>query len=175
MVAFTDEERMIGDSAMNQIKKNFKNTVQFFNRFVGLNADCAEQLREEEKYSTYKIVPLENKKLGIEVQLRGETRVFTPEQILGYFLKKTHTYFEHANIVSKDLVISVPSYYSNAERQSVLDACEIAHLKCIRLVNESTAVGLNYGFFRKADLTEKDGRCVAFVDFGHSKLTVTIA
>jgi heat shock 70kDa protein 4 len=58
----------------------------------------------------------------------------------------------------------------------VLDACEIAHYKCIRLINESTAVCLNYGFFRKSDLPEKgDPRYVAFVDLGHSKLTVTIA
>jgi molecular chaperone DnaK (HSP70) len=49
-------------------------------------------------------------------------------------------------------------------------------LKCLRLINESTAVCLNYGFFRKADLPEKDHpRIVAFVDLGHSKLTVTIA
>jgi len=43
------------------------------------------------------------------------------------------------------------------------------------LINESTAIGLNYGFFRRADLPEKDPRYVAFVDLGHSKLTVTIA
>ena len=73
-------------------------------------------------------------------------------------------------------MLSVPSYFSNVERQAVLDACEIAHYKCIRLINESTAVCLNYGFFRKSDLPEKgDPRYVAFVDLGHSKLTVTIA
>ncbi len=48
-------------------------------------------------------------------------------------------------------------------------------MKCIRLINESTAIALNYGFFRKADLPEKEPRFVAFVDLGHSKLTVTIA
>jgi heat shock 70kDa protein 4 len=57
----------------------------------------------------------------------------------------------------------------------VLDACDIAHLKCIRLINESTAVGLTYGFFRKSDLHDKDPRYVVFVDLGHCKLTVTVA
>ena len=84
-------------------------------------------------------------------------------------------FYENSGILSKDIVISVPSYYSNSERQAVLDAAEIADLKCIRLVNESTAIALAYGFFRKADLTDKEPRYVAFVDFGHSKLTVTIA
>ena len=67
LVAYTEEERLIGDSAINQQKKNFKNTLQFFPRFMGLNSDCLEQIKEEEKYITYKIIPLENKKLGFEV------------------------------------------------------------------------------------------------------------
>ena len=77
--------------------------------------------------------------------------------------------------MSKDIVISVPSYCSNVERQSSLDAAEIAGLKCLRLINESTAISLQYGFFRKKDLDAKEERRVVFVDFGHSKTTVTIA
>lgn len=57
----------------------------------------------------------------------------------------------------------------------MLDACEIAGLKCLRVINESTAIALQYGFFRKKDLDAKDARVVAFVDFGHSKTTITIA
>lgn len=77
--------------------------------------------------------------------------------------------------MSNDIVITVPSYFSNAERQAVLDAAEVANIKCLRLINESTAIALNYGFFRRSDLHEKDARIVAFVDLGHSKCTVTIA
>ena len=73
VVAYTDEERLIGDAAMNQQKKNFKNTLQFFTRFIGLNVDCVEQLALEQQYTTYKIVPLENKKVGFEISLRGQT------------------------------------------------------------------------------------------------------
>ena len=94
---------------------------------------------------------------------------------MAYYFKKVKIYYEQASILSNDIVISVPSYYSNSERQAVLDAAEIANLKCIRLINESTAIALNYGFFRKADLLEKEPRNVVFVDLGHSKLTVTIA
>jgi len=45
--------------------------VQFFTRFLGLNTDCVDQLKEEEKYCTYKIVPIENKKIGFEVTSKG--------------------------------------------------------------------------------------------------------
>ncbi len=69
----------------------------------------------------------------------------------------------------------MPSYFSNVERQCVLDASEIAGFKCLRVINESTAIALNYGFFRKKDLDPKTPRVVAFVDMGNSKTTVTIA
>lgn len=65
VVAFTEEERLIGDSTLGQMKKNFKNTLQFFIRLLGLNSDNKEQLAEEAKYQTYKIVDLPNKKIGV--------------------------------------------------------------------------------------------------------------
>ena len=127
------------------------------------------------KFITYKVVELENKKVGFEVLVRGEKVVLTPEQVMAAFLKRAKTYFEKAGMNSKEMVLSVPTYAGNCERQAVLDAAEIAGIKCVRLLNESTAIAYNYGFFRKADLKKDDPRTVAFVDFGHSKLTVTFA
>ena len=89
------------------------------------------------------------------------------------FLVKSKKYFENAGLMGNEMVISIPSYASNSERQAYLDAAEIAGLKCVRLINESTAIALTYGFFRKNDLDPKKARIVAFVDFGHSKLTIT--
>lgn len=91
------------------------------------------------------------------------------------FLKRAKTYFEKAGMMSKEMVISVPTYASNAERQAFLDAAEIAGIKCVRLLNESTAIAYNYGFFRKSELKKDEPRKVCFIDFGHSKLTVTYA
>lgn len=175
IAAFTAEERLIGDAAVNQMKRNFKNTPQFFQRFLGLNWDCKEQLQEEMKFITYKVVELENKKIGIELVVRGEKMVLTPEQIQASFLRRAKTYFEKAGMNSKEMVLSVPTYASNAERQAYLDAAEIAGIKCVRLLNDSTAIGYNYGFFRKNDLKPDQPRKVCFIDWGHSKLTVTYA
>jgi len=105
----------------------------------------------------------------------GQKYTFTTEQILAFYLKKLKNFYERANISCKDVVLSVPSYFSNVERQCILDAADIADFKCLRTINESTAIALNYGFFRKKDLDPKNARIVAFVDFGHSKTTVTIA
>lgn len=132
-------------------------------------------MEEEKKFVTYKVVNLENKKIGFELLVRGEKKVFTPEQVMAFYLRKVKTYFEKNNMNSKEIVIAIPTYASNAERQAYLDAAEIAGIKCIRLINESTACALTYGFFRKADLDAEKPRTVCFVDFGHSKLTITYA
>jgi len=175
LAAYTPEERLVGDAALNQMKRNFKNSCQFFTRFLGLNQLCKEQLEEEKKYTTYKVVDLEGNKIGFELLNRGEKIIMTPEQVLAYFLKRVKVYFENAGLGGKEMVISVPTYASNSERQAYLDACEIADIKCVRLINETTACALTYGFFRKADLDAKKPRIVTFVDFGHSKLSITFA
>ena len=61
------------------MKKNFKNTLQFFARFLGLNQDCAAQVEEEKKFINTKMVGLDNKKIGFEVQCRGDTLTLSPE------------------------------------------------------------------------------------------------
>jgi hypothetical protein len=80
------------------MKKNFKNTLQFFSRFLGLNTDCAEQIAEEKKFITYKTVDLENKQIGFEVVCRGEKHILTPMQVFAFFLRRSKTYFEKAGI-----------------------------------------------------------------------------
>ena len=101
--------------------------------------------------------------------------MMTPEQIQASFLRRAKTYFEKAGMNSKEMLLSVPTYASNAERQAYLDAAEIAGIKCVRLLNESTAIAYNYGFFRKNELVKDKPRKVCFIDFGHSKLAITYA
>lgn len=157
------------------MKKNFKNSLQYFQRLLGLNTECHDQLEEEKKFITYKTSPIENKKVGIEVTCRGEKLVLAPEQVMACFIRKTMKCFEKEGMYTKEIVLSVPTYASNVERQAYLDACEIAGVKCLRLLNESTAIAVSYGFFRKAEFEATKPRIVCFVDFGHSKLTVTYA
>ena len=94
---------------------------------------------------------------------------------MAFYLRKLHEFYVRDEVTTKDIVLTIPSYASNVERQALVDAAEIAGLKPLRIINESTAIIYNYGFFRKADLSKTDERIVAFVDMGHSKTTVTIA
>jgi heat shock protein 4 len=72
------------------------------------------------------------------------------------------------------MVLSVPSYYTEQERKALLDAADIAGVNVVKLMNESTAIALGYGIFRKSEL-DATPRNVCFVDFGHCKSSVFIA
>lgn len=82
--------------------------------------------------------------------------------------------FNNINHAASNFVISVPAYYTEQERKSLLDACRIAELPVERLFNETTAIATSYGLFRKADLEAENPRYVAFVDFGHSKTSAFV-
>jgi len=75
---------------------------------------------------------------------------------------------------NNDMVFSVPSYYTEAERKALLDAAKIAEITVNRLFNESSAIALGYGIFKKAELTA-EARNTVFVDMGHSKLSAFCA
>jgi molecular chaperone DnaK (HSP70) len=154
MVAYTPEERLVGGAVNVQLKKNMNNSILAAPRFLGLNQACKEQIALEQRFTTNKFEPQADGKLRWKIKSAGVAAELTAEQIVGFFLSKLRSYYETAGIQTKDVVISIPTYASNVERQALLDATEIAGLKCLRIINESTAICLNYGFFRKADLDE---------------------
>ena len=175
LVAYTTAERLIGDAVKTQVKRNFKNSILYLTRFLGLNATCKEQLAQEMLFCPQKLIEFSNNKIGFEVVQDGQKLQLTVEQILAFYIQKLKVFYEKAEIPDKDMVISIPSYASNTERQAILDACDIAEVNCLRVISESTAITYNYGFFRQKDLSKDKKRTVAFVDFGHSKCTITIA
>ena len=72
----------------------------------------------------------------------------------------------------KEAVVAVPPYLTQSERKAYLNAAKIAELNVTRLINDSTAIALDYGMFRKSDLDAQNARNVLFIDFGHSKFSI---
>ena len=145
---------MIGDSAVAQMRSNFKNTIPFIGRFIALTSECTEQFEEECKYISNKTNFGPDKKLSFSVSNQGENFDLVPEQIYGAYLKKLKKLFAHED-EQTDIVLSVPAYFSSVERQAVLDACKVAKVNCLRLMNENTAIALCYGFFRRKEFSDK--------------------
>jgi molecular chaperone DnaK (HSP70) len=106
----------------------------------------------------------------------GELKHFTCEQIMAMFLTKLKTIAEsHLPTKMLDCVISVPSFMTDAERRALIDASQIAGLNVLRLMNETTAVALNYGLYNSSlpDVNEKP-HVVTFVDIGYTQMQASI-
>ena len=173
VIAYGESERMIGDSAVAQQRSNFKNTIPYINRFMSLTSECKEQVEEELKYISNKTNFAADKKFYLSVANKGEQLDLSPEQIYSAYLKKIKKMFAHED-EQADVVLSVPAYYSSIERQAVLDACKVAKVTCLRLMNENTAIALCYGFFKRKEFSE-NAKNIAFLDVGHGKTTCTLA
>ncbi|XP_075756435.1 heat shock 70 kDa protein 4 isoform X2 [Pelodiscus sinensis] len=174
-VAFGPKNRSIGAAAKSQVISNAKNTVQGFKRFHG-RAFSDPFIQDEKNNLAYELVQLPTGLAGIKVMYMEEERNFTIEQVTGMLLTKLKETAENA--LKKpvvDCVVSVPCFYTDAERRSVMDATQIAGLNCLRLINETTSVALAYGIY-KQDLPalEEKPRNVVFVDMGQSAYQVAV-
>jgi len=89
-------------------------------------------------------------------------------------LQKIKQIVKNNDVAHNDMVISVPSYYTEQERKALLDAARIAEVNVVKLLNESTAITLGYGIFRKAEFTTT-ARNVLFIDFGHTNTSVFVS
>ncbi|KAL2770154.1 heat shock protein 105 kDa isoform 2 [Daubentonia madagascariensis] len=174
VISFGSKNRTIGVAAKNQQITHANNTVSNFKRFHG-RAFGDPFIQKEKENLSYDLVPLKNGGVGIKVMYMDEEHLFSVEQITAMLLTKLKETAE--NNLKKpvtDCVISVPSFFTDAERRSVLDAAQIVGLNCLRLMNDMTAVALNYGIY-KQDLPSLDEkpRIVVFVDMGHSAFQVS--
>ncbi|XP_075418890.1 heat shock protein 105 kDa isoform X2 [Tenrec ecaudatus] len=174
VISFGSKNRTIGVAAKNQQITHASNTVYHFKRFHG-RAFSDPFVQREKANLTYELVPMTNGSAGIKAMYLDEEHLFSVEQITAMLLTKLKETAE--NNLKKpvtDCVISVPSFFTDAERRSVLDAAHIVGLNCLRLMNDMTAVALNYGIY-KPDLPgeEENPRVVVFVDMGHSAFQVS--
>ena len=164
-VAFTDDERLIGDAAKNSSGQNIQNTVYEIKRMMGREYNDSTVQRDM-KLLPYKIVN-DNGKPRVEVTYKNETKQFTPEEVSAMILTKMKTIAEnYLGEKVTNAVITVPAYFNDAQRQATKDAGVIAGLNVLRVINEPTAAAIAYGLDKK-----KDGKArnVLIFDFGGKK------
>ena len=150
-VAFTQTERLVGDSAKNQAAMNVENTVYDAKRLIGRKIDDPN-VQKELKNLGYKVVN-NNGSPAIEVQFKNETKKFSPEEISAMVLGKMKEIAEsYLGEKVTDAVVTVPAYFNDSQRQATKDAGVIAGLNIKRIINEPTAAAIAYGL----DKVEED-------------------
>lgn len=145
VVAFMGSERFIGESAKNQAATNPKNTISAIKRLIGrLFSDPS--VDHDAKLSSYTVRDDGNNKPVVEVNYMDETKCFTPEEISSMIIGKMRDEAENFLGESvKDMVITVPAYFNDSQRQATKDAAVIAGVNVLRIINEPTAAAIAYG------------------------------
>jgi len=148
-VAFTDTERLIGDAAKNQCNINPTNTVFDAKRLIGRNFKDKE-VQEDMKHFSFDVIDKGGKPY-IRVDSMGEEKVFAPEEISSMVITKLKSITEtYTGEPLTNVVITVPAYFNDAQRQATKDAGVIAGLNVLRIINEPTAAAIAYGLDRKS-------------------------
>jgi len=168
-VAFTDTERLIGDAAKNQVAMNPINTVFDAKRLIGRRFNEPE-VQSDMKHWPFKVID-KNTKPYIQVEYKGETKQFTPEEISSMVLTKMRETAE-AFLGTKvsNAVVTVPAYFNDSQRQATKDAGMISGLNVLRIINEPTAAAIAYGLDKKS----KGERNVLIFDLGGGTFDVSL-
>jgi len=168
VVAFTDDERLIGDAAKNQAPMNPTRTVYDAKRMIGRKFDDPI-LQGDIKNWPFKVVSRDGKPC-ISVEVKGENKVFAPEEISAMVLVKMREIAEgYLGKTIKNAIVTVPAYFQDAQRQATKDAGTIAGLNVMRIINEPTAAAIAYG------LDKKDGeRTILVYDLGGGTFDVSL-
>ncbi len=169
-VAFTDTERLIGDEAKYQMDKNPENTVYDAKRLIGRKFND-NVVQSDMKSWPFKVVEGVDEKPMIVVNFKGKEEKFSPEQISSMVLSKIKETAENfLNATVKHVVITVPAYFNDSQRQATKEAASIAGLKVIRIMNEPTAAAIAYGLNVVSDIE----RNVFIFDLGGRTFDITL-
>ena len=145
VVAFTDTERLIGESAKNQASRNPENTIFEAKRLIGRKFSD-KVVQDDMRLWPFKVVCKPGDKPAFEVTFKGETKTFTPEEISAMILTKMKETAEaFLGTTVNDAVVTVPAYFNDSQRQATKDAGKIAGLNVLRIINEPTAAAIAYG------------------------------
>jgi molecular chaperone DnaK len=156
-------ERLVGQLAKRQAVTNAENTVYSIKRFIGRRWDDTMTERSRVPYTSVR-----GKDDTVDVQIRG--RSYTPQEISAMILQKLKQDAEnYLGEPATQAVITVPAYFTDAQRQATKDAGTIAGLEVLRIINEPTAAALSYGL----DKQDQD-QCVLVFDLGGGTFDVSV-
>mmetsp|Transcript_12633 Transcript_12633/g.41409 ORF Transcript_12633/g.41409 Transcript_12633/m.41409 type:complete len:881 (-) Transcript_12633:120-2762(-) len=177
LVSFQGKQRFLGEAASSIARSNYKNTISCMKRFMGRKMSEPEVAAEIARVPGVKFVEVDGL-VGVEVMYDGEPKALSIPQCAAMMLFKMSQICADSNKGASiaEVVVSVPAWFTNSQRLAMLDACDVAGLRCLRLMHDTTATALEYGIWRSAKkaFDEKVTQRVLFVDMGYSSYQVSI-
>jgi len=171
-VAFTSEERLIGDAAKNQAAMNPKYTVFDAKRLIGRRFDDPE-VKKDMKHWPFEVIDKDGSP-NIKVEYQGSEKIFSPAEISAMVLTKLKETAEaKLGTEVKKAVVTVPAYFNDSQRLSTKDAGTIAGLDVLRIINEPTAAAIAYGL-DASNQKAKTERNVLIFDLGGGTFDVSL-
>jgi L1 cell adhesion molecule like protein len=174
IIAFNKTGRVSCHSAKSQIERNQKNTIYDVKRLIGKNFSD-QVIQNDIPYLTYDLVGTKDDNILINTTFGNS---YTPEIITSMILTKLKAIAQDyvseqlgADYIIDSAIVTIPAYFNDSQRQATLDACKIAQLNCIRLLNEPTAAALAYGINIRTDM--KNTNLIVF-DLGGGTLDISL-
>ncbi|ESW11218.1 hypothetical protein PHAVU_008G011900 [Phaseolus vulgaris] len=172
-VAFTDNQRLIGDAAKHQAATNPTNTVFDVKRLIGRRYSDPI-IRDDLKLWPFKVIADSDDKPMIAVSYKGQKKHLSAEEISSMILTKMRETAEaYLESGVKNVVVTVPAYFNDSQRQATKDAGTIAGLNVMRIINEPTAAALAYGLDKRAKCVVGE-RNIFIFDFGGGTFDVSL-
>uniref|UniRef100_A0A3B3ZHX1 Hypoxia up-regulated protein 1 n=1 Tax=Periophthalmus magnuspinnatus TaxID=409849 RepID=A0A3B3ZHX1_9GOBI len=172
VVCLKENERLFGDNALGvQSVKNPKTVYRYLQLLLGKKLSNPQVALYQKRFPEHLLQ--EDPQRGT-VYFKYSDMQYSPEELLGMMLNYSRVLAQDfAEQPIKDVVITVPAFFNQAERRAVIQAAQMAGLKVLQLINDNTAVALNYGVFRRKDI-DNNAKSVMFYDMGSGSTTATI-
>ncbi|XP_072302982.1 hypoxia up-regulated protein 1 [Eucyclogobius newberryi] len=172
VVCLKENERLFGDNALGMTVKNPKTVYRYLQLLLGKKLGNPHVALYQKRFPEHQLQ--EDPQRGTVYFKYSEEMQYSPEELLGMMLNYSRVLAQdYAEQPIKDVVITVPAFFNQAERRAVLLAAQMAGLKVLQLINDNTAVALNYGVFRRKDI-DSNAKNMMFYDMGSGSTTATI-
>lgn len=172
VISFRDNIRLFGEDAQTVGVRFPKQAYGYLLDLLGKNINHPLVKLYQKRFPHYEIV--EDPERGTVLFKHDDENLYSPEELIAQFLTKAKEFAENgAHQPIKECVLTVPGFFNQVERRALLQAAELAGLKVLQLINDYTAVALNYGIFRSKTFNETS-QYVMFYDMGASSTTATL-
>lgn len=172
ILTIKDGERMFGDASLSAGIRFPKSTYRYLLDVLAKEFDNPLVAQYQQRFPFYELV--KDEQTGTVLFKHDDTTLFSPEELIGMILQQAKEYAEaFAEQPISEAVITVPPYFNQAERRAMLRSADLAGLKVLQLINDNSAVALNYGVFRRKIFNETALNYM-FFDIGASATSATV-